>query len=72
MITDRQVLLMRQKLMEGKSQETAAAMAGMSVRSARNWQQGPLPSEKKKKSAYGAPGQIPLRESGGGDRAAAP
>ena len=34
--------------MEGKSQETAAAMAGMSVRSARSWQQGPLPSENKK------------------------
>lgn len=33
--------------MEGKSQETAAAMAGMSVRTARTWQQGPLPSEKK-------------------------
>ncbi len=33
--------------MEGKSQETAAAMAGMSVRTARNWQHGPLPSEKK-------------------------
>lgn len=33
--------------MEGKSQETAAAMAGMSERSARNWLRGPLPSEKK-------------------------
>ena len=27
--------------MEGKNQETAAAMAGMSVRSARHWQSGP-------------------------------
>ena len=31
--------------MKGKTQETAAAMAGMSVRSARKWQSGPLPSE---------------------------
>ena len=34
MIADRQVRLMRQKRMEGKTQETAAAKAGMSVRSA--------------------------------------
>ena len=33
--------------MEGKNQETAGAMAGMSVRSARHWQSGPLPSERK-------------------------
>lgn len=33
--------------MEGKSQETAAAVAGMSVRSARKWQRGPLPSQTK-------------------------
>ena len=52
MITDRQVLLMRQKLMEGKSQETAAAVAGMGVRSARSWQQGPLPSEKKEERRW--------------------
>ena len=31
--------------MEGKTQETAAAKAGMCVRSARKWQDGPLPSE---------------------------
>ncbi len=31
--------------MKGKTQETAAAVAGMSVRSARKWQSGPLPSE---------------------------
>ena len=31
--------------MKGKTQETAAAMAGMSVRSARKWQSGPLPKE---------------------------
>ena len=33
--------------MEGKTQQTAAAMAGMIVRSARKWQCGPLPSETK-------------------------
>ena len=33
--------------MEGKIQEAAAAKAGMSVRSARKWQNGPLPSETK-------------------------
>ena len=33
--------------MEEKTQETAAAMAGMCVRSVRKWQSGPLPSETK-------------------------
>ena len=33
--------------MEGKTQETAAAKAGMSVRSARKWRSGPLPSATK-------------------------
>ena len=33
--------------MEGKTQETAAAKAGMSARSARKWQSGPLPSATK-------------------------
>ena len=33
--------------MEGKTQETAAAKAGMSVRSARKWQSGSLPSQAK-------------------------
>ena len=47
MITDRQVRLLRQKRMEGKTQETAAAKAGMSLRSARKWQCGPLPSQAK-------------------------
>jgi hypothetical protein len=31
--------------MEGKTQEAAAAAAGMSVRSARKWESGPLPSQ---------------------------
>lgn len=47
MVTDTQVGLLRQKLMESKTQEAAAAAAGMSVRSARKWQQGPLPSQAK-------------------------
>ena len=46
-MTDRQVVLTRQKLMEGKSQQAAAAASGMSERSVRHWRQGPLPSEKK-------------------------
>ena len=33
--------------MEGKTQQTAAAVAGMRERSARKWQCGPLPSETK-------------------------
>ncbi len=31
--------------MEGKTQETAAAVAAMSVRSARKWEHGPMPSQ---------------------------
>ena len=48
MVTDVQVGLLRQKRMENKSMETAAATAGMSVRSAQKWQEGQLPSETKK------------------------
>ena len=48
MVTDQQVRRLRQKLMEKKTQEAAAAAAGMSVRTARSWQSGILPSEKKK------------------------
>jgi hypothetical protein len=48
MVTDAQVGLLRQKRMENKTQETAAASADMSVRSARKWQAGPFPSETKK------------------------
>ncbi len=40
MVTDGQVGLLRQKLMEMKTQETAAVAADMSVRSARKWQAG--------------------------------
>ena len=38
--------------MEGKTQETAAGIAGMSVRSARKWQRGPLPSETKQERRW--------------------
>jgi hypothetical protein len=49
MITDQQVRRLRQKIMEQRTQEAAAFAAGMSVRSARTWQTGPLPSEKRKR-----------------------
>ena len=45
MVTDQQVRRLRQKLMEGKTQQAAAAAAGMSTRSARSWQRGSMPSE---------------------------
>ena len=48
MVTDQQVVLLRQKLMEGKTQQAAAASAAMSERWARKWQQGSLPLESKK------------------------
>ena len=38
--------------MEGKSQQAAAAASGMSVRTARTWQRGRLPSEKKGKRRW--------------------
>jgi hypothetical protein len=47
MVTDQQVRLLRQKLMEKKTQVVAAAAAGMSERTARTWQDGLLPSEAK-------------------------
>ena len=50
MVTDQQVLLLRRRIMEGKTQQASAAAAGMSARSARRWRSGPLPSEKKKRS----------------------
>ena len=42
MVTGQQVRRLRQKLMQGKTQEAAAAAAGMSVRSAGKWQRGLL------------------------------
>ncbi|MCI0673172.1 MAG: IS21 family transposase, partial [Myxococcaceae bacterium] len=47
MVTDAQVRVLRQKRMEGKTMETAAAAAGMGVRTAQKWQRGPVPSETK-------------------------
>ena len=43
MVTDAQVRVLRRRLMEGKTQEAAAAGAGMSVRSVRQWRTGPYP-----------------------------
>jgi hypothetical protein len=47
MVTDEQVWKLRQKMSHGHTQEAAAAAAGMSERSARTWQDGPLPSQTK-------------------------
>lgn len=52
MLTGEQVRLLRQKRMGGKTQEAAAAAAGMSVRTARQWERGALPSEKSKQRAW--------------------
>jgi hypothetical protein len=52
MVTDEQVQLLRRKRMDGKSQESAAAAAGMSVRTAREWEQGPLPSQARKRRSW--------------------
>jgi hypothetical protein len=48
MVTDEQVKVLRKVRMEGKTQETAAAKAGMSVRTARAWESGLLPSATRK------------------------
>jgi Mu transposase-like protein len=47
MVRDEQVRLLRTKMDDGDKQQTAAAQAGMSVRTARKWQRGALPSESK-------------------------
>jgi hypothetical protein len=49
MVSDDQVRLLRKKLMT-ITQEAAAAAAGMSVRTARKWQKGGLPSVRKPRS----------------------
>src|SRR4030095_10407678 len=48
MVTDAQVRLMRQKRMDGKTQAGAAAASGMSLRTAREWDTGPVPSATKR------------------------
>jgi hypothetical protein len=52
MLTDAQVKLMRLRRMEGKTQQAAAAAAGMCERSARKWETGPIPSETEKARAW--------------------
>jgi transposase InsO family protein len=52
MVTDQQVRRLRQKIMERNTQETAAAASGMSARTARIWQKGALPSEKKERRTW--------------------
>jgi transposase InsO family protein len=52
MVRDEQVRLLRTKMNEGTKQQTAAAAAGMCERSARRWQDGPLPSETKSERAW--------------------
>jgi DNA-binding XRE family transcriptional regulator len=52
MVTDTQVRLLRKKRMEGKTQEAAAAAAGMSERTAREWETGLLPSETKQERSW--------------------
>jgi hypothetical protein len=52
MLTDAQVRLLRQKRMDGKTLEAAAAAAAMSERSARTWQAGPLPSDGKQSRSW--------------------
>ena len=49
MVKDGQVRVLRRKLMEGKTQEAAAAGAGMSVGSARKWRAGQYPSQARKR-----------------------
>ena len=44
MVSDTQVRLYRQKRMDGNTQAAAAASAGMSIRTAREWDTGPVPS----------------------------
>src|SRR6202040_1681486 len=53
MVTDAQVRVLRRRLMEGKTQEAGAAGAGMSVRSARQWQTGPYPSQARERHGWG-------------------
>jgi transposase len=52
MVSDRQVRLLRKKRMEKMTLEAAASAAGMSERTARKWQRGPLPSETKEPRAW--------------------
>src|SRR4051812_7220687 len=48
MVTDAQVRLLRQRRLQGKSDEAAAAAAGMTLPTARRWRSGPMPSHSKR------------------------
>jgi hypothetical protein len=48
MVKDAQVGVLRRRRMEGKTQEGSAAAAAMSVRSARKWEHGAFPSQRRK------------------------
>jgi hypothetical protein len=48
MVKDAQVGVLRRKRMAGKTQEAAAAAAGMSVRSTREWEHGLYPSQRRR------------------------
>jgi hypothetical protein len=52
MVTDAQVRLLRRKMSEKKTLQSAAASAGMSERAARKWREGPLPSETSKPRSW--------------------
>lgn len=52
MVTDKQVKLLRKERMSGKTQKAAAAAAGMSERTARSWEKGPLPSQRKRRRSW--------------------
>src|SRR6266851_1480897 len=53
MVKDVQVAVLRRKRMEGKTQEAAAAAAaGMSVRSAHQWERGLSPSQRGKSHTW--------------------
>lgn len=52
MVTDEQVRLLRRAMQQNKTQKAAAAVAGMSERTAREWQTGPLPSQAKQTRTY--------------------
>ena len=53
--------------MEGKTQETVAAMAGMCVRSARKWQDGPVAVGDEGGALVADPARSLRRGVGGGD-----
>ncbi len=48
MVTDQQVVLLRKELVKGKTLTAAAAAAGMSERSGRNWRKRKFPSDRKR------------------------